>query len=297
MEEKNNQSYISQKENLEKSLADYKKSIKIDDITSPISKMSFIFWGSCVIAFIYSNFWIAILGYVLSIFLDYIFIEPTRKEAKNKIKLKELEIKEKIELLKQENNVKNFKQEDKKEAIGLNSENYISIEDNFDTNKDIDNSEEISSKSLPPEKSYNSPRKIDWDTLNEKRKITGLKGEEIVFMLEKDYFKSINREDLANKVRHISIEKGDGAGYDILSFTIDGNEKYIEVKSTSQLSSSSFYLSKNELNFLKNHIQDAFVYRLLNIKDDEEPLLKVYSADEILNSNSIIPTQYMVRME
>lgn len=193
--------------------------------------------------------------------------------------------------------IKNSKLEIPEDSTKSNTENYVSIEDNFNILKNITNTEQVSLKSLPPEKLYGIPRKIDWDTLNEKRKITGLKGEEIVFILEKNYFKSINREDLANKVRHISIEKGDGSGYDILSFTVDGKEKYIEVKSTSQSSNSSFYLSKNELNFLKNHPQDAFVYRILNINDNEEPLLKVYSSDEILNSNQITPVQYIVKME
>jgi hypothetical protein len=49
MEYKDNQSYIRQKENLEKSLEDYKKSIKIDDITSPFTKMGFVFWVSYII--------------------------------------------------------------------------------------------------------------------------------------------------------------------------------------------------------------------------------------------------------
>jgi Domain of unknown function (DUF3883) len=40
------------------------------------------------------------------------------------------------------------------------------------------------------------------------------------------------RADLAAKARHVSQIEGDGAGYDIESFEIDGTPKFIEVKTT-----------------------------------------------------------------
>jgi hypothetical protein len=147
---------------------------------------------------------------------------------------------------------------------------------------------------IPPEKTYRTARKIDnWEEINRKRKITGLKGEEIAVVIEQEYLESINRKDLADKVRHVSQEDGDGLGYDILSFFKNGIEKYIEVKSTTTSFNAPFYLSRNELGFLNEHDEDYFLYRILVTADT--PQFKVYSSSEVLEMNEIVPVQYLVR--
>ncbi len=177
------------------------------------------------------------------------------------------------------------------------------IKDNFEVNLGPIVSENIEKNifeegiSVPPERLYSVGRKIDWEKLNKKRKITGDKGEEMVLAIEQEYFMSINRQDLAEKVRHISKEDGDGTGYDILSFSGDGEEKYIEVKSTTKASGNLFNLSRNELEFLKRNENTAFVYRIFNVNDtDDTPYLKVYSANDILNHSQITPTQYIIKV-
>lgn len=150
---------------------------------------------------------------------------------------------------------------------------------------------------VSPDKKYNTPRKIDWENINKNKSITGLKGEEIVFEIEKNYLKSIHREDLAEKVKHMSLE-GDGSGYDILSFFPDGQEKYIEVKSSKNSSSNSFNISSNELDFMKINQNNYHIYQVFNINENEEmPILKVHRASDILEFKKIIPVQYIVKME
>lgn len=147
-----------------------------------------------------------------------------------------------------------------------------------------------------PERLYRTARRIDnWEEINKKRKMTGLKGEEIAVVIEQEFFESIGRKDLAEKVRHISAEDGDGLGYDVLSFFENGKEKYIEVKSTTASLGSSFYLSRNELRFLKEHNEDAYIYRILVSGDI--PQIETYSSREILETNEIIPVQYMVKIK
>lgn len=148
-----------------------------------------------------------------------------------------------------------------------------------------------------PEKTYEHARIIDWDEVNKVRRMTGLKGEEIVLHLEKDYLVSVGRKDLSLKVNHVSKERGDGLGYDILSFTANGNEKYIEVKTSTSISETPFYLSSNELKFLKDHFERAYIYRVANINEAGKITLKVYSANDVLNSSNIVPTQFLVRMD
>ncbi|MCA9373589.1 DUF3883 domain-containing protein [Candidatus Peregrinibacteria bacterium] len=151
-------------------------------------------------------------------------------------------------------------------------------------------------KAIPPEKFYRTVQKINnWEEINKKRTLTGLKGEEVIVVLEQDFFRSIGREDLAQKVRHVSAEDGDGLGYDILSFFEDGKEKYIEVKSTTASLNSPFYLSRNELAFLKEHDEDAFIYRVF--LSEKNPEIISYSSSEVLNKNDLIPMQYMVKLK
>lgn len=151
-------------------------------------------------------------------------------------------------------------------------------------------------KIIAPEKRYATARKVDnWEEINKKRRLTGLKGEEIVVAIEKEYLESINRKDLSDKVRHVSLEYGDGLGYDILSFFENGKEKYIEVKSTETSFNTPYYLSRNELAFLREHNEDYFLYRILVTTGP--PQFKAYSSSEVLKTSEIIPTQYIVQVK
>jgi hypothetical protein len=147
---------------------------------------------------------------------------------------------------------------------------------------------------ISPERLYRTARKVDnWEEINKKRKKTGNEGEEIVVAIEQDFFESIGRKDLAQKVRHVSAEDGDGLGYDVLSFFENGSEKYIEVKSTTASLNSPFYLSRNELGFLKEHSEDAVIYRVFVSED--APQMRSDSIVEVLEKNDLIPVQYMVK--
>lgn len=90
-------------------------------------------------------------------------------------------------------------------------------------------------------------RHIDFFEKNLKNSTTGKKGEEVVLQLEKDELIMLNRSDLSQKVKQISIND-DSAGFDILSFDASGEEKLIEVKSSvlPERKEFSFYISENE---------------------------------------------------
>ncbi|MEH6939972.1 DUF3578 domain-containing protein [Bacillus sp. JJ664] len=81
----------------------------------------------------------------------------------------------------------------------------------------------------------------------------GKAAEEFVFNSEIERLMSMGREDLVDKVKHVSKEK-DGLGYDILSVDIDlyGDlvEKFIEVKGSSLGGKNTFdfFLTERELN-------------------------------------------------
>lgn len=54
--------------------------------------------------------------------------------------------------------------------------------------------------------------------------------------------RTAGRDDLARKVRWVSEEDGDGAGYDIASFAPDGFPRLIEVKTTNGWERTPFHI-------------------------------------------------------
>jgi len=77
----------------------------------------------------------------------------------------------------------------------------------------------------------------------------GRDGEELVLQFERQRLEQLDRADLAKKIRWVSEEDGDGAGYDILSFDAKGKERLLEVKTTVGSDTTPFYITRNELSF------------------------------------------------
>ena len=99
---------------------------------------------------------------------------------------------------------------------------------------------------------------------DERNRALGTAGEERVFHHELARLRDEGRADLARRVRWVAAEDGDGAGYDILSFTADGNERLIEVKTTNGYERTPFHISRNEC-ALASERPDAFkLMRLYN---------------------------------
>ena len=84
---------------------------------------------------------------------------------------------------------------------------------------------------------------VERDRLN---RALGRAGEEFVLDVERERLASAGLRQLARKVRWVSEEEGDSAGYDILSFDKSGSERLIEVKTTNGVATAPFFLSRNE---------------------------------------------------
>ena len=82
---------------------------------------------------------------------------------------------------------------------------------------------------------------------DERNRSLGYAGEKRVLHHERATLRQAGRDDLAGQVRWVSQEDGDGAGYDIFSYTIDGRERLIEVKTTNGWERTPFFISRNEL--------------------------------------------------
>lgn len=105
-------------------------------------------------------------------------------------------------------------------------------------------------------------RKFDPAERDARNRKLGKQGEELVYMHEQQRLRAADRIDLARKVEWTSEVRGDGAGYDILSFEPDGSERLIEVKTTNGPAKTPFFLSENERVF-SDERPDAF--RLLRL--------------------------------
>ncbi|MGL4413305.1 DUF3883 domain-containing protein [Roseinatronobacter monicus] len=105
-------------------------------------------------------------------------------------------------------------------------------------------------------------RRFDVAGRDERNRALGYAGEERVFHHERQTLRQSGREDLARRVRWVSKEDGDGVGYDIASFTEQGRERLIEVKTTNGWERTPFYISRNELDVATERRDDWYLFRL-----------------------------------
>jgi hypothetical protein len=89
-------------------------------------------------------------------------------------------------------------------------------------------------------------RKFDPVERDFRNRALGKAGEELVVLFEERRLHDGGRKDLAQKVRWVAHEEGDGHGYDIESFALSGEKRLIEVKTTTGPQTTPFFLTRNE---------------------------------------------------
>jgi hypothetical protein len=115
------------------------------------------------------------------------------------------------------------------------------------------------------------PQKRDYLAREARNASLGLAGEEFVLNYEHYRLRSLGKDGLADRVEHVSQTKGDGLGYDILSFDAMGRERFIEVKTTAFGKETPFFVSRGELRFAKEYEDGFHLYRLFDFR--REPKL------------------------
>lgn len=94
----------------------------------------------------------------------------------------------------------------------------------------------------------------------------GLAGESFVVQFEHWRLTELGQHRLADKVEHISQSKGDGLGYDVLSFESDGQERLIEVKTTTFGRDTPFFVTRGELALSSAAKEQFHLYRLFEFR-------------------------------
>ena len=119
---------------------------------------------------------------------------------------------------------------------------------------------------------------IDFEQKNRRNKLIGNQGEDVVYLVEKRELRRKGKSDLANKVKPV-YKSDDSAGYDILSFELDGTPKQIEVKSTAARppnpnSSFGFYLSSNEYEQART-LANFYLYIVFDVKSKKPKIWRI----------------------
>lgn len=105
---------------------------------------------------------------------------------------------------------------------------------------------------------------------DERNRALGYAGEERAYYHERNALKNAGRTDLARKVRWVSKDDGDGAGYDISSYDTDGNTRLIEVKTTNGWDRTPFHISRNELAVASAQKHNWVLFRLFEFSRESK---------------------------
>lgn len=131
---------------------------------------------------------------------------------------------------------------------------------------------------------------VDFVQVDAANRALGLAGELAVVDLERARLQRAGLEHLANDVRHVSQTEGDGLGYDIRSFDLAGDERFIEVKTTRRGLQWPMLISRNEVRFSQ---EESARFRLYRVFDFDQPKRGLYElAGSIEESCSLRPTVY-----
>ena len=137
-------------------------------------------------------------------------------------------------------------------------------------------------------KVYNNPE------TDKKLKDIGDKGELYIVDYEKERLQNLNKNELADKIKHVSTIN-DSAGYDILSYNEDGTERFIEVKTTKGPIGTDFYISPGELKFSREN-KNFYIYRVYEfVPEDMTGKIYIKQGDVEENFN-LTPLQYKVSL-
>ena len=94
------------------------------------------------------------------------------------------------------------------------------------------------------------------------RRRLGAAGEEWVMNLEREQLARSDNPQLANLVRWVAREDGDGLGYDIQSFRPTGAPRLIEVKTTNYGPLTPFHITRWEVDVSRQHAESYSLFRV-----------------------------------
>ncbi|PEN05041.1 hypothetical protein CRI93_14095 [Longimonas halophila] len=146
---------------------------------------------------------------------------------------------------------------------------------------------------------FDEDEEIDPETFKKSQEIAeeiGEAGEEYVLSYEIQELKSNGLAELADRVHRVSLENV-AAGFDILSYYSNGDEKYIEVKS-SKSHYTDFEITINELRTAKQHGDDYWIYRVKGVGTESVDVTKLRNPVKLIEEEDLLlqPTKFRVSL-
>ena len=108
--------------------------------------------------------------------------------------------------------------------------------------------------------------RTDFLALEARNRSLGAAGEDFAVGFERARLLGLGQTRLADRVERVSATRGDGLGFDVLSFEPGGRELFIEVKTTGFGKETPFFVSRNELEFSMQKDADFRLYRLFDFR-------------------------------
>jgi hypothetical protein len=107
---------------------------------------------------------------------------------------------------------------------------------------------------------------VDYIAMEARNHMLGSAGEEFVVQYERARLMYEGKKRLAKNVERVSQTRGDGLGYDILSFDQSGEERLIEVKTTAFGAYIPFFVTPNEVAVSRENEGRYHIYRVFNFR-------------------------------
>lgn len=143
------------------------------------------------------------------------------------------------------------------------------------------------------------PREVDFDRLLADRKAIGEKAEAYALRWEQDRLCGMGFDALINKIE--DRRKRPGYGYDFLSHSAPGTERYIEVKAVRKLASNKghrFLLSQNEYNTSRElGKQDQYFFYLVVFDQNGPTALHPILAKDLYSACTFAPIGFEVQFQ
>ena len=127
-------------------------------------------------------------------------------------------------------------------------------------------------------------------------KKVGRAGEEYVYKFEYNKLVKAGRLDLALKIVKQYEILNDFPGYDIKSFNKNGDEIYIEVKSTKMEVKSYFEISRNEVEASEKFKDQYFIYHVVDVLKNPKIMKSIQNPFKKIEKGEILMDPFMYQL-
>lgn len=143
-------------------------------------------------------------------------------------------------------------------------------------------------------------RRVNFEDIQNQRDVIGKAAEEFAFEWEKQRLEGVGLSRLILKIE--DRRDRPGYGYDFLSHSASGQQRYIEVKSVGKLPNGEghrFFLSDNERTVSESseHRHAYFFYLVFFNRNGKPEALQPISARELYQKSDVSPASYVVRFD